>query len=159
MRGGRIDRLIRLDLRLDPALEGGPALDVHGGVIGMAVAGPRRSVLVIPAATVERVAEALATRGRVARGYLGLGLQPVRTPGQASAGLMVMSVDPTGPGAAAGMLQGDLVTAWDDQPPARLRSLLRSLGSESVGRTLRLAGLRAGQPFSAEVTVGERPAA
>jgi S1-C subfamily serine protease len=43
----------------------------------MAVPGPRRLVLAIPAETIARVAEVLRTRGRVARGYLGLATQPV----------------------------------------------------------------------------------
>jgi len=41
----------------------------------MAVLGARRRVLVIPAATIERVAARLETHGRIARGYLGVGLQ------------------------------------------------------------------------------------
>jgi len=57
--------------------EGGLALDAAGSAIGMAVRGARR-VLVIPSATIERVAGQLESRGRIARGYLGLGLQPVK---------------------------------------------------------------------------------
>jgi S1-C subfamily serine protease len=36
-RGGTIDSLIRLDLALSPAAEGGALVDVQGRVVGMAV--------------------------------------------------------------------------------------------------------------------------
>jgi S1-C subfamily serine protease len=68
----------------------------------MAVFGPRRRVLVIPSATIDRVAAKLETHGRIPRGYLGLALQPVRLD-DSSTGAMVMSVDASGPGARAGV--------------------------------------------------------
>ena len=46
----------------------------------MSTAGPRRRALVIPAATVERVLDPLLTEGRIARGWLGVGLQHVLVP-------------------------------------------------------------------------------
>lgn len=78
----------------------------------MAVLGPRR-VLVIPTATIERVAARLETHGRIARGYLGLGLQPLRL--DDGIGAMVMNVDKAGPAAAAGIRQGDVIVAVNDQ--------------------------------------------
>jgi S1-C subfamily serine protease len=100
MRGGEIDARIELDTRLRSTAEGGLAINAAGQAFGMTVFGPRRRILVIPSATISRTATRLETHGRVARGYLGLGLQPVTTEGGGS-GVMVMSVDPGGPGAAA----------------------------------------------------------
>jgi S1-C subfamily serine protease len=108
-RGGEIDARIDLDLSLRRAGEGGVVLDASGRTFGMAVLGPRRQVLVIPAATIERVAATLETHGKVGRGYLGLGLQPTKLDGDDGLGVMVMSVDPNGPGAAAGIRQGDII--------------------------------------------------
>jgi S1-C subfamily serine protease len=76
LRGGEISARIEVAISLRRASEGGLALDSTGRAIGMAVFGPRRRVLVIPSATIERVAAKLETHGRVPRGYLGLGLQP-----------------------------------------------------------------------------------
>src|SRR5258708_12304166 len=101
-RGGEIDTRIDLDLSLRRAGEGGVALDASGRAFGMVVFGPRRQVLVIPAATIGRVAAALETHGKVARGYLGLGLQPTKLDGNDGLGLMVMSVVPNGPRPPAG---------------------------------------------------------
>jgi S1-C subfamily serine protease len=156
-RGGEIDVRIELDLTLRRAGEGGLVLDASGRAFGMVVSGPRRQVLVIPAATIERVAATLETHGKVARGYLGLGLQPTKPDGDDRLGLMVMSVDPNGPGAAAGVRQGDVIIKWNDQPIQGVRMLLRSLGPAIVGSTVKLALRRGGEPAEVHLTVGERP--
>ena len=156
MRGGEIDARIELDVRPGRQAEGGLVLDAAGRGIGMAVFGPRRSVLVIPGATIDRVAARLATDGKIPRGYLGLGLQPVRLDGGGT-GLMVMGVDASGPGAAAGVRQGDVIVAWDGAPAGALSTLMRALGPGSVGRVLPLGLRRGGQPVEVSLTVGERP--
>ncbi len=63
MRGGQIDSLIRLDVTLDRWGEGGPVIDSEGRAFCMAVRGHRRSVLAIPAATIERVAARILEKG------------------------------------------------------------------------------------------------
>ena len=158
LRGGEIDARIELDLRLRRRAEGGVALDASGSAFGMAVFGPRRRVLVIPAATIERVAAKLASDGRIPRGYLGLGLHPVALTG-GGAGAMVMSVDPKGPGAAAGVHQGDVIVALNGEPIRHVHSLLRALGPDRVGQTVTLDLRRAGETRQLSLTIGERPAA
>ena len=156
LRGGDIDARIELDVRLRPSQEGGLALDAAGEAFGMAVLGPRR-VLVIPTATIDRVAAQLETRGRIARGYLGLGLQPVRL--DDGVGAMVMNVDKAGPSAAAGIRQGDVIVAVNDQKLSGVRALSRTLGPASVGTVVDVAVRRGGEPVSFKVTIGERPEA
>ncbi len=104
MRGGSLERRLVFDLRLSALAEGGPLLDDAGRLIGMAVFGPRRRPLAIPAETIARVVEVLRVRGRVARGYLGLAMQPVRT--GSTRGLIVLGVDPRQPGGAGGGAAG-----------------------------------------------------
>ena len=159
LRGGEIDARIELDMSLRRSGEGGVALDASGRAFGMVVFGPRRQALVIPTATIERVAAMLTTHGKVPRGYLGLGLQPTPLDGGEGLGVMVMSVDPNGPGATAGIRQGDLIVTWDDRPIRGVRMLLRALGPDTVGSTIKLALRRAGDPAEVRLTVGERPAA
>jgi S1-C subfamily serine protease len=156
LRGGEIDARIELDVRLRPSQEGGLALDASGEAFGMTVLGPRR-VLVIPTATIERVAAQLETRGRIARGYLGLGLQPLRL--DDGIGAMVMNVDKAGPAATAGIRQGDVIVAVNDQKLSGVRALLRTLGPASVGQVIDVAVRRGGEPASFKVTIGERPEA
>jgi S1-C subfamily serine protease len=158
MRGGEIDARVELDTRLRPTAEGGVAVNATGQAFGMTVFGPRRRVLVIPSVTIGRIAARLETHGRVPRGYLGLGLQPVTVEGGAS-GVMVMSVDPKGPGAAANIHQGDVLVSWDGKPIGKLQSLLRSLGPDSVGKLMVIELRRGGQSHQTRLQIGERPAA
>jgi S1-C subfamily serine protease len=157
LRGGEIDARVELDLRLRLGAEGGIVLNAKGQAAGMAVFGPRRRVLLIPAATIERVAAQLAAHGRMPRGYLGLSLQPVRVDAS-SVGAMVMGVAEQGPGAACGIQQGDVIVALNGQPIRGVPLLLRALGPASVGSVLTLSIKRAGAPVEAQLTVGERPA-
>ena len=156
LRGGVIDARIELDAALARASEGGLALDASGHSFGMAVFGPRRRTLVIPMATIDRVADVLAAKGRIARGYLGLGLQPVKLDGGGT-GAMAISVDPKGPGAAAGVRQGDVIVAWNGEPVRGVHQLVRALGPDSVGASVRLTLRRGGEPIETTLTIGERP--
>jgi len=155
MRGGTIDALLRLDLRLGAGAEGGALVDTQGQVLGMVVAGPRGRVLAIPAATIDRSVDQLLAKGYVGRGYLGAGLQPLRK-GQGG-GILVVSVDPEGPAARAGRLVGDIVTAWNAAPIARVREVIHRLGPDSVGSAVDLALARGGAAAAVKVVVGERP--
>jgi len=158
LRGGEIDARIELDLRLRQTGEGGVVMDATGAGIGMAVFGPRRRVLVIPTTTIERVAPRLAEFGRIARGYLGLGLQPVTIEGGEGSGVMIMSVDPQGPGAGAGLHQGDILVDWNGERIRYVQSLLRALGPDSVGQAVTLGLRRAGDRRQVSLTIAERPA-
>jgi S1-C subfamily serine protease len=157
MRGGDMDARIDLDISLQRGGEGSIVLDAAGQAIGMAVFGPRHRILVIPAATIERIAATLEIHGRIARGYLGLGLQLVSVEG-GDTGVMVMTVDPKGPGTAAGLHQGDILVTWDGNPIDHMRMLLRALGPASVGQQVKLGLRRAGEARELPLKIGERPA-
>jgi S1-C subfamily serine protease len=156
LRGGEIDARIELDLRMRRSAEGGLAIDATGHAVGMAVFGPRRRVLVIPSTTIERVATRLEKYGYIPRGYLGLGFQLVAIEG-GGRGVMVMNVDPQGPGAKAGVHQGDVIVAWNGEPIRQVRSLLRALGPDSVGQTVTLGLRRGGEAKDVQLTIGARP--
>ncbi len=156
MRGGKIDARIELDFRLRRRAEGGLALDAAGRPYGMAVRGARGRTLVIPAATIERVAPLLLEHGGVPRGYLGLGLSEVSLAGGAT-GIIVMSVDADGPGAAAGMLQGDIIRLWNGEPVPRTNRLIRTLDHQAIGTTVALSVIRAGSQIETSLTIARRP--
>ena len=162
--GGRVDRRILVDIRLGSREEGGPVLDAAGRLLGISTLGPRRRVLVIPAATVERVLEPLLTTGRVERGWLGAAVQPVLVPealqaeaGQ-SLGLIVIGVTKDGPAAQAGVLAGDILVGVDGAPVGSPTELAARLDEASVGTRVELRLIRAGALQSLGVAIGARPA-
>lgn len=155
-RGGRLDQFVRLDLDLHPGGSGGAVVDASGKVIGLAtVALTRASVIAIPTATVDRVIEALLTKGHVSRGYLGVGLQPVKLPG--TSGLIVLSVEPQSPAGEAGVLIGDILLGLEGNPAEDTDDVQAVLGSDWVGREVKASFLRGGQPVQLSITIGERP--
>lgn len=169
-RGGVIDGLIRLDLTLDPVAEGGALIDGQGRVLGMTVFGPRRGALAIPTATIDRTVGLLLDTGCVPRGYLGAGLQRVllgKRPnaggplerGLPERGLLVVSLDPDGPAAKAGLLIGDILTGWNGAPLSRIGDVMSALGPDSVGSAIELRLLRAGASVLLKLALGQRPAA
>ena len=134
--GGSIDAMIRADITLRRATEGGALVDAEGHLIGMAVFGPRRRVLAIPHATIMRATEHVLAHGSVSRGYVGVNVQPVAT-GDAG-GAIIVGLDPDGPAKAAGALLGDIVLTWNGEAVAGTRGIVNRLGPSSVGKEARL---------------------
>ena len=164
LRGGRLDARVQLDLRLAPSEEGGPVFDTSGAWLGFSTFGPRGQILLIPAATVERVAPVLIERGHVPRGWLGVSLRPVQVPDElrqaagGAVGLMVMSLSEGGPAAEAGVVAGDIIVSIDGRSPAGIRGLAAQLGGESIGRRSVLQVIRGGSVMTLQVSISERPA-
>jgi len=162
-RGGRIDRLLRLGVRLGPAAEGGPVLSATGELLGMSTFAPGRSVLVIPTATIARVIDQLLNEGRIARGWLGVGLHPVVLPREiaeregAAGGLMVVNLAEGGP-AAAVLLPGDILLELEGAAVTTSRNVAAALGPETIGREMALKVLRGGAVTTPSVTIAARPA-
>ena len=162
--GGRIDALVRIDARLGTD-EGGPVLDAAGRLIGMSTGGPRGRTLVIPAATIARVLDPLLADGRIARGWLGVGLQPVVVPeglrevASHESGMMVISLAANGPAALAGLLPGDILLDLDGAPLGRARALAAAMGPERIGSAVQVRLLRAGAVQTLSVVIAARPAA
>jgi S1-C subfamily serine protease len=161
--GGRIDRYLRLDLRGARGAEGGLVIDAAGHALGMATSGPRGQILVIPTATVAHALDPLIADGRILRGWLGLGLQPVMVPptireavGQDS-GRMVVSIARGGPAERAGLMPGDILLALDGQTMMGPRSIRAFLGPERVGKSVAVRLVRGGLVQTTTLTVTARP--
>lgn len=159
-RGGKIDQFLRLDVGLYPGASGGAVVGVDGSLLGIATGGlSRTSPLAIPVQTVARVAAALLDKGHIARGYLGVGLQPVALPEhlKQKTGLIVLSVEPDGPAAKAGVVIGDVLLALDGKPVSDTGDVQAVLGAEFVGKEVRASIVRGGSAAELTITIGERP--
>ncbi|MEW6496954.1 MAG: trypsin-like peptidase domain-containing protein [Cyanobacteriota bacterium] len=162
--GGVIDQFVRLDLTLYPNIEGGPLVDAAGRILGITVSGPRRTVLAIPATTVNRVVDQLLAKGHISRGYLGVGMQPVRLPDTLKSslnlgsvgGVIVVNIEPNGPADKAGVLIGDVLVAIDGTPVKDTGEVQAMLGPQSVGQILKVQIVRGGALVEVAIVPGER---
>lgn len=166
MSGGNIDQYIRPDITLYPGFAGGPLVDASGHVVGMNTSGRRGTALTIPASTVNRVVDQLLTKGRMTRGYLGLGMQPVRLPNNlktalglsSSGGAIVVNVEPNGPADHAGVLIGDVLVTVDGSIVNDTADVLALLNSgDRVGKTVKMQVIRAGALIELAIVVAEKP--
>jgi S1-C subfamily serine protease len=165
-RGGRIDRLIRLDMAVRDGFSGGPLVDAAGRIVGINSSTLLRGdAASIPMSTVERAAQEILEKGDVRRGYLGVAMHPVRVPQamrdqhalKSGVGLMILVVEPGGPADRAGLILGDVLIEVAGEHIRDAAQVLARLGSEQVGKPLNLRVLRAGEPRDFEVTPGPRP--
>jgi S1-C subfamily serine protease len=156
-RGGRLDNYLRLDLTLYPGSSGGLVINTDGAAIGIATSVLSRiSGLAIPASTINRVVEEILTRGHVARGYLGVGLQPVELPDHHK-GLIVLSLESDGPAAKAGVLIGDVLVSLGGSPLSDPADIQTALETRRVGQSIDAGVVRGGVPQTIAITIGERP--
>jgi S1-C subfamily serine protease len=160
-----IDEVIRTSAPMHDGFAGGAFLDTAGGLIGVATSASIRGLgVVIPAAIAWKTAETVLAHGRLKRGYLGIAGQPAalaesqRGADGREEALLVVGVTSGSPAAAAGILVGDLLVAFDGHPIESPEDLLDLLVGDRVGREVRLRVLRGSTASELPVTVGERPA-
>lgn len=165
-RGGEIDRLIRPDVSVFMGFSGGALVDAEGRVIGInTTALARGAGLTIPATTVDRVVDQLLAKGRVARPYLGVGMQTVLLPVKLReqfnlprpSGLIILSVEADAPADKAGITIGDVLLALGENAVAEPDEAQTILGRQQVGAVIKARFLRGGEVKETEITLGERP--
>jgi S1-C subfamily serine protease len=161
--GGQLDRYMQTDVVMYPGFSGGPLVDSSGQFVGLNTSALLRGTsMTVPASNLRQVTETLLAHGRVRRGYLGVGAQPVRLPpafaqqaGQET-GLLLVSVEEASPAERGGLLLGDTIVGLDGQPTRHLDDLLGLLGSDRAGKALTVRIVRGGQMQDVQVTVGEQ---
>ncbi len=162
-RGAQIAGYLRSDTTFYPGFSGGPLIDSHGQMLGLnsSTLG-RGSGLTLPIDAVQAVVAALASTGRIKRGYLGVSSQAVRLPEALTAsvagqetGLLLTSVEPGSP-AAAGLMIGDILVSVGGSKLESTDDLQGHLGPESVGQAMAVSLFRGGALTTATITTGER---
>lgn len=160
--GGDVDHYLQTDVVMYPGFSGGPLVNANGHVAGVNSSALMRGVsMAIPTATVKKAVETILAHGRMPRGYLGVGIQPVRLAdalqqqlGQET-GLMLMSVESGSPAAQGGLLQGDVLVTLDGQAVRHVDELQVLLSTDRVGKSLPARIVRGGQVHDLAVTIGQ----
>ena len=164
--GASLTPYIRLDIGLQPTAIGGAVIEASGNLVGLAT--PRFAhfgAIAVPASTINKISDTLLKQGRIPRGYLGVGLQPVRLPNglretlqrNEKTAAIVLEVHSDGPADKAGIVIGDILVSLAGQSITRLEDVQSLLAGDAIGKTLPLKFIRGGAVQDGNIVVAERP--
>jgi serine protease Do len=166
---GPYDDFIQTDAAINSGNSGGPLFDAEGRVIGVntAIFSPSGGNVgigfAVPAHVAQRIVEDLKDDGQVARGWLGVRIQPVSDAIAQALGLpdtdgaLINEVTQGGPAAKAGLQEGDVVLAVDGETIEDPRDLVFATADEQIGAEATLAVWRDGARKDLLVTIGRQP--
>jgi serine protease Do len=166
-RSGRAQRsipnVIQTDAALNPGNSGGALADSRGRVIGIntALAGVGLGLAVPINTATRRIVGELMRTGRVRRAFVGIagGDRPLPPAVRAELGrataVEVITVEPDGPAAVAGVRPEDLIVSIGGEPVAAVDDLLRLMPGEAVGVPVQVGVVRAGQRLEIELVPAE----
>jgi len=167
--GGQYDRYIQTDASINQGNSGGPLFDLKGNVVGIntIILSPTGGNIglgfAIPADVAGPVVEQLRASGKVRRGYLGVGIQPLNEDIAKSLGLpknrgeIVASVEPTGPAAKAGIRQGDVIVSVAGEQVTDEARLSPLIAKQKIGTTVPVEIVRGGKRQTIRIPIAERP--
>lgn len=162
-RGRSIDQVIRTTAPMHDGFAGGAFADLNGRLLGVSTAAAIRGLgVIIPTSIAWKAAEDLLQHGSVRRGYLGIASQSVRLAGRQGEmegrdhALLVIEVREGSPAAAAGLLVGDVILAFDGRTVESPQDLLELLAADQIGHDVVLRLLRGDRATELKATVGDR---
>lgn len=166
---GPYDDFIQTDAAINRGNSGGPMFNMRGEVIGInsAIISPSGGSIgigfAVPASLAVPVLDDLRKFGKVRRGWLGIRIQSLDTDMAENIGLpdqkgaLIAKVDPAGPGAKAGLKDGDVVLKFDGKDIGEMRRLPRFVASTPIGKKVEMTVWREGKRQTVNATVGEMP--
>ncbi|HVR64976.1 MAG TPA: trypsin-like peptidase domain-containing protein [Polyangia bacterium] len=151
--GRLVDDVVQTDAALNPGNSGGPLVDARGRVIGVntAMIMPAQGLcFAIAINTASFVMGRLIRDGHIRRAYIGLAGQNVPLHRRVmryhelatESGVFVVSLEPNGPAAAAGVREGDLIVKFGDTAIAGIDDLHKLLTEERAGQAAELTVIR-----------------
>jgi serine protease Do len=167
---GPYDDFLQIDAPVNRGNSGGPTFNEQGQVVGVntAIYSPSGGSVgigfAIPADTVKQVINDLKTKGTVARGWIGVQIQPVTQDIADSLGLkntdgaLVADVQANSPALSAGLKAGDVITAVNGESVKGPRELARTIAGLGPDKKVQLTYVENGAEKTASVTLGNLPA-
>ncbi len=166
---GPYDDFLQIDAPVNHGNSGGPTFNNEGEVVGVntAIFSPSGGSVgigfAIASDVVQTVVEQLKDHGAVARGWLGVEIQPV-TPDLADSlgvkpdtGALVAKENEDSPAAKAGVKVGDVIGAVNGETVAGPRELARRIAALGPTKTVKLTLSRDGREQTVEATLGAMP--
>ncbi len=160
------ENFIQTDAAINFGNSGGPLLNINGEVVGINTAirggGAQGLGFATPINTAKLLLPELK-KGKVTRGYLGMGIVPVTDDVKASfnlpeaRGALVQEVTPGKPADRAGIKPGDVVVAIDGKKINSNRDLIDYISYLPVGSRVNMTVIRDGRQQTLTATTAERP--
>jgi serine protease Do len=158
---------LQTDAAVNPGNSGGPLVNMKGEVVGIntAIVGPTYQGIsfAIPSNLVKQVYGQLVKTGKVARGWLGVAMQPL-TPELAeklgiegAKGVLISGVVRGSPAEEAGLKPGDVIIRWNGKPLTDPAELGKAAAWMKIGEDAKITILRDGKEQTVTVQIGERP--
>ena len=167
IRSGPYDDYLQIDAPINSGNSGGPVFNTVGEVIGVntAIYSPNGGSIgigfAIPANQARAILDELRTEGAVERGWLGVSIRGIdRELAESLAlddarGAQVAYVEPGSPADRAGVLDGDVITAFDGELVDSARTLGRLVGSRDAEERVSINVWRDGESLELTVELGE----
>lgn len=166
--GFTIAHAIQTDAAMNPGNSGGPLMDSHGEVIGIAdqiATGTGRFGrsttetstgvgFAVPIDVIEPELSKLEGGGKVSHAYLGV---ETGTSEGSQSGATIAKVLPGGPAAKAGLRAGDVITAFDGAAVASAGDLIAATAQARPGERVELTVVRGGRTITLAVALGTQP--
>ncbi|WP_020179041.1 Do family serine endopeptidase [Methylopila sp. M107] len=166
---GPYDDFLQIDAAVNRGNSGGPTFNLRGEVVGVNTAiyspsgGNVGIAFSIPSEVATSIIDKLKNGGKIARGYIGVQIQPVTDEIAESIGLkkaygaLVAEAQKGTPGEQAGLKSGDTILKVDGEEIASARELSRKIASMDPGKPVTLTIWRDGKEESKELKLGTLP--
>ncbi|MBP6940659.1 MAG: DegQ family serine endoprotease [Syntrophorhabdaceae bacterium] len=161
---GPYDDFIQTDASINPGNSGGPLLNLKGEVVGLntaIVSGGQGIGFAIPINVAKDMLPQLKTKGKVARGWMGVVIQKV-TPEIAknfglaeSEGALVADVMEGSPAEKAGIKRGDVIVSYNGKKVKDNDQLPRLVGATEIGKKIKVGLIREGKQVEVEIVIAE----
>lgn len=162
---------IQTDAAINQGNSGGALVDAEGRLIGInqsivSRSGANAGVgFAIPSNLARSVLEGLATNGKIARGFLGIEMQPEITPELAkefrlpdTSGVLVIDVVPDSAAAKAGVERDDVIIEFNGKKVSDRRQMRLIVSQTPPATKTTMKVIRDGKEKILNVTVGGQPA-
>ncbi len=158
------------DTAINPGNSGGPLVNIRGEVIGINTAiysesgGNQGIGFAIPSNVVRSAMNSIIGKGRVIRGYLGVGIQPVtmdiaeQFKLSSARGALVTEVTPGSPAEKAGIIRGDVIRKVNGYEVKDTVALVNRIAETEIGSNLTIDLVRDGAAKTVTAQVVEQPA-
>jgi S1-C subfamily serine protease len=162
--GAITDNIVITDARLNPGYSGGPLVDVEGKLIGLNAAYFSSRGIAIRASKVRNISDQLAKDGAIKIAYLGVVTDEISLPSEIGSqlepsqgeGLILLSVEKDSAAKKAGLLMGDIIVKFDDEPITDIHGLRRQLLKQDViGKSVKIVIIRGEKKSELTLTPGE----